>query len=260
MPKTAEVLDIKDSAKGIKTFVLKIENLGSFPGQFVNLWIGGLDEKPFSIAKDTGSELHLTIAQVGEFTKALFQMKKGDKVGIRGPFGRSFSICENKNIVLVGGGFGTAPLHFLAEEHIKKGSRVKMLIGARSADLVVFEDECRASGIETLISTNDGSKGTQGFITQVLEQVIQDEKVDMIQTCGPELMMKAIAEMAQKKNIACELSVERYMKCGFGVCGQCVLNGKRMCIDGPTVTAEFALNQKEFGVFTRDAEGRRKDF
>ena len=257
IPKACEIINIFNSAENIKTFVLKLENLGSVPGQFVNLWIPEVNEKPFSIARDTGKELWLTISQVGEFTKKLFQMKKGDRLGVRGPFGKGFSVEKNKNILLVGGGFGTAPLHFLATEHQKQGSRVKMLIGARTSGHLVFEKECAESDIPVFVSTDDGSRGHHGFITEVLQQKLFEEKIDLVQCCGPELMMKRVAEIARDAGVASEVSVERYMKCGFGVCGQCVMNGKRMCIDGPVVSGEFALAQSEFGVFHRGAEGQK---
>ena len=260
MPKACNIIDVFNSAKGIKTFILDIKNLSSKPGQFITLWIPEVDEKPFSIARDTGDELWLTIAKVGEFTEKLFSMKKGDKLGIRGPFGKGFKIESNKNIILVGGGFGTAPLHFLATEHQKKSSKVQMLIGSRSAENLVFEKECSESNIPTFVSTDDGTKGHKGFITEVLEEKLKKEKIDLVQCCGPELMMKRVAEICRDADVNSEVSVERYMKCGFGVCGQCVMNGKRMCIDGPVVSGVFALSQSEFGKFYRGSEGQKIEF
>lgn len=257
MPKTCRIKKIFDTARDTKTFILDIKDFGSRPGQFANFWLAGIDEKPFSIAKDTGEEVWITICKVGPFTEKVFELKEGDLVGLRGPFGKGFTFLENKNVVFVAGGFGAAPLHFLGEEQKKRGCNVHALIGARSNDLLVFKNECEESGFNTLVSTNDGTCGKEGFITDILEELLQKEDIDMIQCCGPEMMMKRVAEIAKEYVIPCEISVERYMKCGFGICGQCVLNGKRMCIDGPVVNAEFALAQPDFGVFKRGSEGQK---
>ncbi len=257
LPKTCKILKISDTARDVKTFVLECEDFGSLPGQFVNLWLPGVDEKPFSIAKDNGKELWLAISKVGPFTEKVFELKEGDSVGIRGPFGKGFSVLKNKKVALVAGGFGAAPLHFLGEEHQKNACDVHALIGARCDDLIVFNKECEESGFNTCIATDDGSCGEKGFVTNILENLLKKEKIDMIQTCGPELMMKKVAEIAKANNVSCEVSVERYMKCGFGVCGQCVLNGKRMCTDGPVVSGDFILSQSDFGSFKRGPEGQK---
>lgn len=257
MPKTGVIREILPAAEGIKTFVIAIEGFLALPGQFVNLWLPDIDEKPFSVAYADEKEIHLTIARLGEFTTRVFALQPGDRVGLRGPFGTAFKMTQNGNIALVGGGFGTAPLHFLGEQHKKNGNKVIMLIGARTADLLIYEKKCAASGFRVMTATEDGTKGHKGRITEVLATLLQTEKIDLVQTCGPERMMKAVAELALSHNVDCEVSVERYMKCGFGVCGQCVLNGKCMCVEGPVVAGAFALAQSEFGTMRRGSEGQK---
>ena len=249
-----------EEAENIRTFVFK-GTLNSKPGQFCMLWIPGSDEKPFSIARDYDGEIWLTICKVGPATTQLFTMKPGDRVGLRGAYGNGFSTIENKKVVLVGGGYGTAPLHFTGKWHKDSGSEVTMVIGARSENLLIWEKESDKAGFRTLIATNDGSKGLEGFTTNILEELLSKEKIDLVQTCGPEKMMKAIAEMCIAKGVACEVSVERYMKCGFGICGQCVVEtGEKMCQTGPVVPAEKAMTFSDFGVFHRGAEGQRKEW
>lgn len=249
-----------EEAENIRTFVFK-GTLNSKPGQFCMLWIPECDEKPFSIARDYDGEIWLTICKVGPATTQLFKMKEGDRVGIRGAYGHGFSTVSNKKVVLIGGGYGTAPLHFTGKSSKDMGSDVTMVIGARSKNLLIWEKESQDSGFRTLIATNDGSAGIKGFTTHILEKLLSEEKIDLVQTCGPEKMMKAIAEMCIEKGVDCEVSVERYMKCGFGVCGQCVVEtGEKMCQIGPVVSAEKAMTFADFGVFHRGAEGQRKDW
>ncbi len=261
-PKSFEIKDFWEEAENIRTFVFK-GTLNSKPGQFCMLWLPDNDEKPFSIARDYDGEIWLTICKVGPMTTELFKLKKGDKVGLRGSYGHGFTTNEkfsaDKTVVLVGGGYGTAPLHFVAKTHFESGAKkVIMIIGARSKNFLIWEQKCRDSGFEVHIATDDGSAGEKGFTTQILDKILDTEKIDLVQTCGPEIMMKIIAQTCIKQNTACEVSIERYMKCGFGVCGQCVsASGEKMCQTGPVVTAEKALTYEDFGVYHRGAEGQK---
>jgi len=259
-PRIFEIADFWEEAENIRTFVFK-GTLNSKPGQFCMLWIPGVDEKPFSIARDYDGEIWLTICKVGPATEKLFEYKKGDKIGLRGAYGHPFSVENKKKVVLVGGGYGTAPLHFTATEHSNNGCDVTMIIGSRSENLLIWTDKCEESGFRTLVATNDGSRGVKGFTTHILEDLLKSEKIDLVQTCGPEKMMKAIAEMCLEKNIPCEVSIERYMKCGFGICGQCVTeSGEKMCQTGPCVSAEKALSYPDFGSYHRGPEGQKVEW
>ena len=260
MPQAGKIKKIITLNQNTKKFIIAGKNFASTPGQFVSLWIPSFDEKPFSVADDTGSEIHLIVCRVGEFTKELFSLQEGTLVGLRGPFGKAFSILKNKNIVLLGGGFGTAPLYFLGKALQKKGCKVNFLVGARNSKNLLLEAEAKKAGFNVFLATDDGSKGFKGTSVDLLQEILTQQKIDAIQTCGPEKMMKNVALLAKKKNIFCELSLERYIKCGFGVCGQCVCSGERMCLEGPVVSAEWALKQKEFGLYKRDAQGEKVYF
>lgn len=258
-PQAVKITDIFDSAENVKTFVLDI-SLASKPGQFAMLWLPEIDEKPFSIARDDNGEIAFAIAKVGKFTEQLFAKKPGDIVGIRGPFGHGYTILEKKNVVLIGGGYGMAPLHNCGLAHQARSCTVTAITGARSAANVLFSKECEESGFRTFITTDDGSAGEKGFVTFVFADLLKTESIDMVQTCGPEKMMKAVTELCIEHDIPCEVSIERYMKCGFGVCGQCVVDGagERMCMEGPVVSGEYALkNFTDFGQYHRGPEGQK---
>ncbi len=255
-PQIFKIKEMREEAENIRTYIFE-GTLNSKPGQFAMLWLPGVDEKPFSIARDYDGEIWFTICKVGPMTEKLFEYKVGDSVGLRGAFGNGFSTLQNKKVVLVGGGYGTAPLHFTAKKHADNGCDVTMIIGARNENLLIWKDFCEKSGFRTLIATDDGSAGVKGYTTQILADLLEKEEIDLVQTCGPEIMMKIIGEMCIEKNVDCEVSVERYMKCGFGICGQCVTeSGEKMCQTGPVVKAEKALSFADFGKFHRGPEGQ----
>lgn len=259
LPQSAEILSIEQLNNNTRMFTLDISVKAS-PGQFVNLWIPDCDEKPFSVAEDDEKQLKLAIAKVGPFTEELFTKKIGDKIGIRGPYGNTFTVVQDKQVVLVGGGFGSAPLHFLGKALQRNGCDVTIIIGARSKNLLMYNKECAESGFRVFTTTNDGSAGEEGFVTGPLERLLSEENIDMVQTCGPEKMMEAVANLCQEKNIECEVSLERYMKCGFGVCGQCVCDKKLVCRDGCIFSGAEALAMEDFGKFHRGPEGQKENW
>lgn len=229
------------------------------PGQFVMLWIPGIGEKPMSISFCDGKSFGVSISAVGEFTKAAIKLKAGDLAGFRGPFGTHFTLGKEKTLVLVSGGCGCAPLAFLAEEALKRGKKVFYMQGTKTRDLLFFTERMKKAGAEVAVSTDDGSAGFRGFVTDLLESALQKNKPDKICTCGPEMMMKKVVDMSDEFKIPCEISLERYMKCGIGVCGQCSVDpiGIRMCTEGPVIKKELVKKIAEFGKYRRDASGRR---
>jgi dihydroorotate dehydrogenase electron transfer subunit len=257
IPQKAEIVHVRDLNESTRMFTFNI-SLGAAPGQFVNVWIPHFDEKPFSVADDDGEYLQLAVARVGPFTEQLFQRKKGESIGIRGPYGNSFSVSKGKHVVLVGGGFGVAPLHFLGRSSQAYGSQITMIIGSRTKELLLYEDEVRQSNFRVLVTTNDGSAGEKGLATLPLSRILEEREGDIVQTCGPEKMMEAVAKMCSAKGISCEVSLERYMKCGFGLCGQCACGNKLVCRDGCVFSAEEVLDMEDFGKFHRDEEGKKK--
>lgn len=117
-------------------------------------------------------------------------------------------------------------------------------------------------GAQVLISTDDGSCGEKCFATDLLEKVLTEKKIDFVFSCGPELMMKRVAEICRDAKIPCELSLERFMKCGIGVCGSCAMDDSGFCVcsDGPIIAGEKALKMVEFGKYRRDDVGVRENF
>ncbi len=279
-PQFIPISKIVDEAQDIKTFYFHHE-LKSLPGQFVMLWVPECDQKPFSIAYDDGSSFGLTIFKRGPATSKLFEMKAGDKVGIEGPFGTSFSRKDNTHYIMVAGGYGAAPLGFLASVILSEAQRsgaeskdpfsADFLLGARTAELLLFEERLKnIPGLNLHIATDDGSKGHKGYVTELLESLLKERDSStrpnglgrndnvLVVTCGPELMEKKVLDICNEHDVDCQISIERYMKCGIGICGQCAVDpiGICMCKEGPVVKRELANKITEFGVYHRDKSGK----
>ncbi len=262
IPKTVTIKAILEESELVKTFVLD-HSVGAKPGQFVNVWIPRVDEKPFSVAMDDGKEMHLTIAAVGPFSKRLHELKVGDRVGVRGPFGTTFQSEPGEHLAFLAGGYGAAPLYFFAHEAVKQGCTVDFIVGARREDLLLYTDRIpKLEGVTLHIATDDGSAGHHGYNTEVLNQILEEKKVDCVYTVGPEIMMLKGGQAAVERGIKAQISVERYMKCGFGVCGNCVVDGSGQptCIDGPVMNAEDVFKLDDFGKYHRDALGKKHNW
>ena len=278
-----KISKIENENANVKTFYFQ-NKLDSLPGQFAMLWIPGIDQKPFSISSDDGKTFGLTIFKRGPLTNKLFEMQVGDRVGITGPYGTSFTVDPKLHYIMVAGGYGAAPLSFLASllchpefisgseinnntadqqilKQVQHDIKIDFLAGGRTKDNLLFED--RLSKIPNLklhIITDDGSKGYKGFVTNLLPNIISaDSCQKLVVTCGPELMQKKVLDICNEYNVACEVSIERYMKCGVGVCGQCVVDdlGICMCKEGPVVNRELANKIFEFGKYHRDKSGAK---
>jgi dihydroorotate dehydrogenase electron transfer subunit len=263
IPRVMPIKRVIKETSSVKTFIFD-QKLGAGPGQFVNVWIPRLNEKPISVAYDNGKEFWLTIFAVGEFSRAMHALKAGDVVGVRGPYGKGFVFKPRQHLILMAGGYGAAPLYNLAVEASKKGCKIDFVIGARSKEHLLFVSRIKKlKNVKLHIATDDGSEGIKGYNTIILEKLIasakaKKTKIDCVCTCGPEMMMKKISDICYKNRIPAQLSIERYMKCGFGVCGQCCVDGtgERMCKDGPVVDNNHARKISEFGKYHRDSVGR----
>ncbi|MFH0820382.1 MAG: dihydroorotate dehydrogenase electron transfer subunit [Candidatus Peregrinibacteria bacterium] len=257
-PLILKIKKVIQETPNLKTYVFE-HGLNAKPGQFVMVWMPGVDEVPMSVGWQMEKEFHVGIANAGDCTSAIFEnVKPGDKLGIRGPYGTTFSLpAKAKHIILVGGGCGTPPLLSLAQKAVEKKIQVTAILGARGKDYLVYEKQFKKLGCDVHIATDDGTKGHKGFCTKVLEKIIEKTKADAIYTCGPEKMMVKVAQIAQDNGIYSEVSLERYMKCGFGICGQCCMDdsGMRVCKEGPVISGELALKHHEFGKYTRIASG-----
>lgn len=258
-PQIATLKKITNEANGVKGFTFNFPKLGSKPGQFVMLWLPGVDQKPFSIAASDHSGFSTVVFKIKDFTENLFRMKPGDPIGVSGPFGNPYTWKPKQHVIAVGGGYGAAPLSFLIQAAKKQHCTYELLVGARTKNLLLYTDHFPK---HTFLSTNDGSEGYRGYITQVLEQRLKklttaQRKKTTVYVCGPEPMEYAAALVAKKYGVQSQISIERYMKCGFGICGQCCMDdtGEPMCQVGPVVTGQHALKLLEFGKYHRDKSG-----
>jgi len=256
LPTIAHISQIQDETRTVRTFVLDMDMERAEPGQFVMVWLPGVDEKPMSIAHPT--PLTITVNRIGPFSTALHQMRRGDQVGVRGPYGRGFSLCQDRPALLVAGGCGAAPLYFLGERAVEQGVTTTVALGARTALDLLYVERFRALGVDLHLATNDGSLGHEGPVTDLVNQ-LTNHPTDQptIYTCGPEPMLAALLRFCRQHDLPGQFSVERYMKCGFGVCGQCALDGLLVCQDGPVLTVEQLKSVHDFGRFRRSATGRR---
>jgi dihydroorotate dehydrogenase electron transfer subunit len=222
------------------------------PGQFFMVWVPRLDEKPYTISYLDAEQLGMTVQKRGPFSTRLCELQPGAKVGLRGPYGRPFwdmdKYAASRRVALFGGGCGMATIGLLAE----RLPQATIVQGARSAEVLLFLDRFR----DQFIFTDDGSAGRQGFPAEWLEEQVQAGAVDMVYACGPEAMLAGLADICRRVGIGCQVSMERYMKCGIGVCGQCDCDGRLVCTDGPTFTAEELSQMPSFGHRRRDKAGR----
>jgi dihydroorotate dehydrogenase (NAD+) catalytic subunit len=206
-------------------------------GQFVFLKVSNSDSKPFSVAANKDG-LEVLIRDVGPMTSKACRLKENDVVRVRGPYGRRFSLPEDRLMVLVGAGVGIAPIHYAAQNH--PGPR-RVFIGGRTAAelpyLSSFQGLCEVSA-----STDDGSYGFHGMIHQLVEKSLAEEKPNrpVFVNCGPELAMRALDAVERRYAPPEDIFhvVERYTSCGIGICGKCSIStGERTCVDGPVCPA-----------------------
>jgi len=258
-----KIQEVKVESPTVKTFIFQDKLCAKAePGQFIMVWIPGVDEIPFSLSTITPNGLtSITVAQVGEATKALHQRKRGNVIGIRGPYGKGFTLTEG-NIIIVGGGTGLVPLMPLTEKLVKLSTKLTFLLGAKTKDELLFLDRIDQTlskvNAEMVATTEDGSYGLKGIVTDQAEQKLAKEKFDMIYACGPEQMMHKMFLLAEQYHMPFQASLERNMRCAMGLCGSCVIGKLRVCKDGPVITSEqLRTVKKEFGKFKRDFQGKK---
>lgn len=214
------------------------------PGQFVNVMVADSRDtflrRPISICdvNTDNNQLKFYIRKVGKGTMKLSQLKAGDTMNIVYPLGNGFD-TDSKSPLLVGGGCGIAPLVYLARQFHAKGIKPTVLLGGKSSQFLTLQADF--SGIaDVYVCTDDGSEGEKGIVTQhsIMQHV---DKYDKIYTCGPSVMMKALAAVARKSGIPCMVSLENTMACGVGACLCCVTKTqeghKCVCTDGPVFNA-----------------------
>lgn len=252
-PTITKIKEIKLENSDVKTFMFDYPGEIT-PGQFFMIWIPGIDEIPMSVSHIDKDIKAITFRRVGDATNALFKFKEGGKIGIRGPYGNGFKI-NGKKIFFVAGGTGIAMIAPAVEKAINEKILATVILGVKNKSELFFEDKLKKYGAEVYVSTDDGSKGCKGFATELAEKLLTKNNFDSILTCGPEIMMKKLFEI--RKNIPFQASLERYMKCGIGICGQCCVGkGLRVCEEGPVFDEGTLKKIEEFGIYKRDAAGR----
>lgn len=242
-----------ESGKGITTLIFEAP-MTARPGQFVMVWLPGVDEIPMSLSH-IGDHAGITVKEVGEATRALSNLRPGDMVGLRGPYGNGWNL-DAKRVLAVGGGVGMAPI-ITAVEAVGDPGRVDVAIGARNAGEIIFEKRARAASSDVRVTTDDGSYGLKGTVVALADAMMKEKRYDMVLGCGPEVMNRFLLKACVENNVPCQLSLERLMKCGSGLCGSCVIDGLRVCADGPVFTGEQISRMTEFGRCKRDDAGLR---
>ncbi len=258
------VLDRTQLSPNVTRLVIEARRIAEIrkPGQFVIVHRApGAERIPLTIA-DADPErgtITLVIQAVGKSTEDLVALQPGDAIAdVAGPLGRATELLDHGRAVCVGGGVGTAVVHPIALGLAARGVEVISVIGGRSREWVIFEDELRRAG-EVITCTDDGSYGRPGFVTDALRDVIEAGGVDAVYAVGPVPMMRAVAEVTRPYGVPTFASLNAIMLDGTGMCGGCrvAVGGKTVyaCVDGP----EFDAHQVDFRELA-DRLGTYRDF
>jgi dihydroorotate dehydrogenase electron transfer subunit len=222
-------------------------------GQFVGLQPGidrpFLLRRPFSIHRVEHGQgfgtLEIVFDVSGPGTQVFSELRQHDTVDLLGPLGRPFIVPdEPRSCLLVGGGYGVAPLFFLAEELRMRGCRTDFVVGASTTDRLFKAIEAKRLGRTAVITTDDGSTGQRGVVTDAMPALMAQARTEVVYACGPMPMLVAVSRIAAAAGVECQVSVEELMACGTGICYSCVIpmhNGQqgshlaRSCVDGPVL-------------------------
>ncbi len=260
-----KVTENRDEARGISTIFFESEREDWYamtPGQFVMIWVPGVDEVPMSISYNDGEVMGITVQGVGEASRAICALKEGEWIGVRGPYGNGFIIPEDCDTVIgLAGGVGAASVVTALEEAFNNGIFVTSLVGARDESSLLFQGRWERFSGNVVYSTDDGSFGHPGFITEPLQDILDGMSKEEISrtvvlACGPEMMMVNSSRVLKEFNAYGLFSLERLMKCGVGLCDSCAVSGLRVCADGPVFTCDQLDEIEEFGNTHRDRSGR----
>ncbi len=270
-PHPLEIVEITQETPDIKRFVLRSKEIAheAKPLQYVLATpITVRDEGPFSISDVNSDCFELAIKRiegsakepgkiVGECTRALHEKKVGDCVGVKGPYGNTLDF-KGRHLTIFVGGYAAAAVPYLARTLIEEGNEVTVAIGGKTKQDLLFYDRFRKLGCSMHAATEDGSFGERGFVTVLLPELFA-QNVDAVLAIGPELMMKAVVDEAEKRGIPSFASPERYIKCGRGICGCCAIGSHNTCGEGHILSGKELL-QTEFGHWTRERDGTRIPF
>lgn len=249
-----EILVHDELAAGYRLLVVKAPEMAPqlVPGQFVHVKVPALEKsalrRPFSVFNAEDGKVYILYKTVGRGTAALNAAKVGETLEIIGPLGHGFPVKCDGAALLVGGGYGVAPLYFLAKRLIASGwkGRLAVFVGGRTKTDLLAVEEFRSLGVELHLATNDGSEGVKGLVTDPLDDEIikireGGGKFELF-ACGPDPMLKAVALRATGTKSKGWISMDRHMICGVGACYACiqktVRGNSRCCIEGPVFAAE----------------------
>jgi dihydroorotate dehydrogenase electron transfer subunit len=259
-----QIEEIISETPTVKTLVFK-DRLSYFakPGQFLMIWIPRIEEIPMSVMINSKEGYAaVTIRKFGVGSTGLFDKKKGDLIGLRGPYGNRFILRKKyRKILVIGGGTGLVPLLRLVSFASKEKVRSTIVMGAKTKAEVFFEkvtrNIIRGNNSSLLVCTDDGSYGMKGTTVTLMGKLVRDESFDCVYTCGPELMMKAVLDISNQNSIPVQASLERYMKCGIGICGSCCLDSSLVCQDGTVFDGMQLSKMLDFGFSYRDKDGQK---
>ncbi len=264
-PVMSEIVRTERLTEKEMLFEIRLPNgaeLNHQPGQFVEVSILGIGEAPISVSSSPtrSGTFELVVREVGNVTHALHQLQPGDKVGIRGPFGKGFPVDEykGKDVLIIGGGIGLVPLRSLIQYVIDNRSdfgRLIILYGTRNPSEILFKPEIEQwqddPNVEfhmTVDRADEDWKGNVGVITTLIPPLQLDLDNTIAAVCGPPIMYKFVIMALRSKHMANEqiwVSLERRMKCGLGKCGHCQINGLYVCQDGPVFNYAKIYDVKE---------------
>lgn len=256
LPRAVEITKIRDLNPEVRHFTLKFkdgEEMDYKAGQFVQVSLFGKGEAPISITstREANQPLELAIRAVGSLTNAIHELKEGDELFVRGPYGNNFDwkAAKGKDILFVAGGIGLIPLRSLVNSvlaHRKDYGKIWILYGAKCPTDCVYNDELekwsKIDGVEvlrTVDSPSDGWKGNVGVVTTLFEKIDFNPKKTIAYMCGPPIMIKFTNLALEQKSMDPNdiiTTMEMHMKCGIGKCGHCLVGHKYCCTDGPVFT------------------------
>ena len=264
--RTVKIEQIEDENRSVKTFRFKdiLCNKAEI-GQYIMLWVKGVDEIPLSLSEiDSRGLSSVTVENVGEATSSLHSKIMGNTISIRGPYGNHFSIIQGK-VLVIGGGVGLAPLRPLLVELGRRDSKITLIVGAKTKMELLSLNRVKSTlgkSIEKLIiTTDDGSYGIKGVATAPMDELFDKNVFDVVYSCGPEPMMRKVFEIAENRGIEVQVCTERIIRCSVGLCGSCVIGRFRVCKEGPIFSStQLREVLNEFGVFKRGFTGKKIAF
>lgn len=280
---TGEVLSHKKYGDAYHSLTIVAPEIGAKirPGQFVNVRCGTdrahILRRPFSVYRvhkrgSWASTIEIVFDVRGPGSAYLSQLREHETLDLLGPLGRGFQFPRKRaHCLLIGGGIGATPLFFLADELRADGHRVDVIMGARNASLLLNPIEARRLGSVCAITTDDGSMGQRGIVTDVMDDVFERTKTNVVYACGPHPMLAAVTRVATTRKVPVQVAVEELMACGYGVCMTCVMplrakvtRGEttiesvtyaRSCTEGPVFNGAHVIwNGHAEPVTTEDAE------